>query len=346
MWRLASGRIGSLCVMWITASVLAMPLSPAHAQAFDPSSSGTEQATPSPRAAEGQSISPEMGLEEALQAFESAYRGASDGPSHGLDLKGSKNLIKDLSVLNAKLFAASKRSQQVHSLSPYVHPAPLPQAKFQRWKLRLPPGVSPPAVSYQSFAVTLNGKAYVIAPGHGTRGDKRYYIPPKSDTAVRLATPAEAGYAIPLDRIPQNSLTKMVAIEGQFQTGEIVRLQCAAVRGSSILEVLRPDARASFHDWNRNVEVDYERTLIFVLPPGWLHAGRLKIRRVAGFSGAPAIEKTPGGDAVAGHFIGHDTVDIDGRIMTFGIVEDYTAIRSAVELFAALPRKEFLRIKN
>ena len=143
-----------------------------------------------------------------------------------------------------------------------------------------------------------------------------------------------------------NSFTKIVTLEGKFQTGEIVRVQCAAVRGSEVLQTLLPDLRASFHDWNHNVEVDYERTLIFVLPPQWLYAGRLKIRRVAGFSGAPAIEKTSGGDVVAGHFIGHDTVDIDGRKMTLGVVEDYRAIRAAVESFAALPRMELSRTKD
>jgi hypothetical protein len=333
--------VRSVCVPWVAAFVLATPVSPARAQTSQPS--GVEQTTLS--AAHGQLITPQMGLDEALQAFESGYRDSSNGISHRLDREGSKNLIKDLSVLNAKLSAASKYPQNI-ILSPYIHPAPLPPAKLQRLRHMLPSGLKPPEVSYQTFAVTLNGKTYVIAPGHGTRGDKRFYTPPKSDTAVRLATQEEAGYAIPLDRIPQDSFTKIVTLEGKFQTGEIVRVQCAAVRGSEVLQTLLPDLRASFHDWNHNVEVDYERTLIFVLPPQWLYAGRLKIRRVAGFSGAPAIEKTSGGDVVAGHFIGHDTVDIDGRKMTLGVVEDYRAIRAAVESFAALPRMELSRTKD
>jgi hypothetical protein len=275
------------------------------------------------------------------------YAQASEPSRSGIHRKGSQqNLIKDLSALNTKVLIASEHTQQNIFLSPYIRPAALAPSKLRRWKNRLPPGVKPPTVSYQTFVVSLNGKAYVIAPGHGTRGDKRYYIPPKSDTSVRLATKEEAGYAIPLDRRPRDSLAKIVTLEGKFQTGEIVRFQCAGVQGAKILEALLPDVRASFHNWNRDVEVDYERTVIFVLPAEWLYTSRAKVRRISGFSGASAIEKTPEGDAVAGHFIGHHTVEVDGRKITLGIIEDYEAIRSAIERFGGLPRNEFSRGKN
>jgi hypothetical protein len=67
---------------------------------------------------------------------------------------------------------------------------------------------------------------------------------------------------------------------------------------------------------------------------------RLKIHRAAGFSGAPAIEKTPLGDAVAGHFIGHRSIKIGNKKITLGIVEDHDAIRAAVEKFAAQTARE------
>jgi hypothetical protein len=339
MCRPASRNSGSVCVTWIAAFVVAIWLLAGHAQASEPSRSGMYQTTPTPGAADGQLILPQMELDEALQAFERSYRGSPDESFHGLALKDSQqNLIKDLSALNTKVLIASAHTQQNILLSPYIRPAALAPSKLQRWRNRLPPGVKPPAVSYQTFVVSLNGKAYVIAPGHGTRGDKRYYIPPKSDTSVRLATKEEAGYAIPLDRGPKDSLAKILTLEGKFQTGEIVRFQCAGVRGAKILEALLPDVRASFHNRNRDVEVDYARTVIFVLPAEWLYTSRAKVRRISGFSGAPAIEKTPEGDAVAGHFIGHHTVEIDGRKITLGIIEDYEAIRSAVERFAGLPR--------
>ena len=88
------------------------------------------------------------------------------------------------------------------------------------------------------------------------------------------------------------------------------------------------------------MEVDYERIQIFILPPEWSYLTRLRIHRAAGFSGAPAIEKTPLGDAVAGHFIGHRYIKVENKKITLGIVEDHDAIRAAVERFAAQTAKE------
>jgi hypothetical protein len=130
-----------------------------------------------------------------------------------------------------------------------------------------------------------------------------------------------------------------VTLEGRLLTGEIVRFEAAAVRGGLLLPVLLPDPRASFHDLKRGVEVDYARTLIFILPPEWSYTPGLRIHRSKGFSGAPAIENTPQGAAVAGHFIGHHIVKAGGRTITLGVIEDYGAIRAAVESFAASPRK-------
>jgi hypothetical protein len=200
-------------------------------------------------------------------------------------------------------------------------------------------GAKPPEISHQTFAISLNGKAYVIAPGHGVRGDKRYYTPPKSDTAVRHAAAEEAKQAFSLDRRPSQLPGKIVTLEGKLPTGESVRFQCAAVRGLEPLKVLLPDIRTSFHNWRRGVEVDYERTQIFILPPEWSKPNRLRLHRAIGFSGAPAIEKTPQGDAVAGQFIGYRSVQIDNAKFTLGILVDYEAIRSAVESFAALADK-------
>jgi hypothetical protein len=103
--------------------------------------------------------------------------------------------------------------------------------------------------------------------------------------------------------------------------------------------VLLPDIRASFHDWRRGVEVAYERTQIFVLPPAWSKPSRLRLHRAAGFSGAPAIEKMPQGDAVIGQFIGHRSIKIGNLHFTLGVLADYEAIRSAVEKFAAATPK-------
>ena len=83
-------------------------------------------------------------------------------------------------------------------------PVSLSRHRLQRWKDALPDGTHPPAVSHQTFVVTFKGSAYVIAPAHGIHGDKRYHASPKSDTAVRLATEAEAKHAISLDIRPRN----------------------------------------------------------------------------------------------------------------------------------------------
>ena len=195
-------------------------------------------------------------------------------------------------------------------------------------------------MSHQTFVVTLNGKAYVIAPAHGMHGDKRYYTSPKSDTAVRLATEAEATHTISLDVRPSELPGKIVTLEGKLLTGESVRFESPTVRGLELLRVLLPDTRMSFHNWKRGVEVDYERMQIFILPPEWSYLNRLRIHRAAGFSGAPAIERTPQGDAVVGHFIGHRAIKVGGKKITLGIVEDHHAIRSAVEMFAAQSGKE------
>ena len=249
-------------------------------------------------------------------------------------------MIEDLSVLNDKIRVSAKPTQEHISLRPYILPVPLSAQKLKLWKTALPGGISPPAVSHHTFVVTLNGKAYVIAPAHGVRGDKRYYTSPKSDTAVRLATEAEATHAISLDVRPSELPGKIVTLEGKLLTGERVRFESAAVRGLEPLRVLLPDVRMSFHNWKRGVEVDYERMQIFILPPEWSYPNRLRVHRAAGFSGAPAIERTPQGDAVIGHFIGHRAIKVGGKKITLGIVEDYHAIRSAVEMFAAQSGKE------
>ncbi len=335
-----------LHAIWIAAFVFTNAALAENEQAFEPLKSDKESSTPARRAAHARLIWPQMRLDEALQAFEGGY---SVGPAesfHDAGVKGAENLIKDLSVMSAKLFAASKEARRAISLRPYIRPVPLSPLRLQRWRDGLPHVLGPPQVSHQTFVVTLNGKAYVIAPGHGTRGDKRYYTPPKSDTSVRLASKEEAGHTIPLDRKPPDLFGKIVTLEGKLHTGEIVKFQSAAVRGSELLQVLLPDARASFHSWNRGVEVGYERTLVFVLPVELSRPSRFGIHRTSGFSGAPAIEITPQGDAIAGHYIGQHTLEIDGAKITFGVLEDYEQIRSAVERFAALPRKELSRAKN
>jgi hypothetical protein len=222
------------------------------------------------------------------------------------------------------------------SLHPAIFPVALSPQKLIHWKRKLPRGTKPPEISHQTFAVSLNGKAYVIAPGHGVRGDKRYYVPHKSDTAVRYATAEEAKQAYLLDRRPSQLPGKIVMLEGKLPTGESVRFSRGAVRGFEPLKVLLPDIRASFHNWRRRVEVDYERTQIFILPPEWSKPNRLRLHRAIGFSGAPAIEKMPQGDAVAGQFIGYRSIEIGDTKFTLGILADYEAIRSSVERFAAL----------
>jgi len=295
----------------------------------------------SPQAAEQSPIRQQTGLDEALQAFEKDYRSPNSAdPLLNLTSKHAQDLIKRLSALNGKLLAASRQYQGKISLSTYLHPVSLPTLKLERWKHILPAGVRPPQVSHQTFAVSLNGKAYVIAPGHGTHGDRRYFTPSKSDSAVRAATEEEARHAISLERRPSEFAGKIVTLEGKLLTGEIVRFEAAAVRGGALLQVLLPDVRPSFHSWKRGLEVDYARTLVFILPPEWSHAPGLRLHLASGFSGAPALEKTPDGDAVAGHFIGHRTVEAGGRKVTLGVIEDYEAIRSAVEEFAAQPRTD------
>ncbi len=330
-----------LCLSGIVAYMVIGVALAGNAQAVEPSKLGNESAVPAPNAGQGQAISQQMGLDEALQAFEVNYRASeSAGRFRELDLGRSQTLIRDLSALNAKRYAASKESRERVSLRPYILPVYFSRQKQENWKQRLPSGVRPPEVTYQTFAVTLNGKAYIIAPGHGARGDKRYFIPPKSDTAVRLATEQEAKHAISLDKRPAELPGKIVILEGKLPTGENVRFESAAVRGLEPLQVLLPDKRMSFHSSRGGVEVDYAKTEIFILPNEWTYLNRLRLPRAAGFSGAPAIEKTPEGDVLVGHFIGHHTFKFGGKTITLGILEDYDSIRAAVEKFAALPARE------
>jgi hypothetical protein len=336
---MAARGSGASYMIWIAA--LGFAMAGLAAGAHEPPAPGAASMEPEPHAAQDPAILPRMGLEEALQAFEQNYRAPNAaGRFQEMSLAGSRNLVRELSVLNAKLFVASRHSNGKIPLSPCIHPVPLSPQRLQRWKDVLPSEVRPPQVSHQTFAVTLNGKAYVIAPAHGVRGDKRYFNPPKSDTAVRIATDAEAKDAIPLEIEPSKSPGKIVTLEGKLLTGERVRFESAAVRGNGLLQALLPDEKGSFHNSKRGVEVDYERTEIFILPAEWSYPNRLRVHRSSGFSGAPAIEKTPRGDALTGHFIGHHTVKVDNAKITLGIIEDHEAIRSAVERFAALPSKE------
>ena len=328
------------CMMKIVACTFIIQGLAGNASALEPPRLGDESAMPAPQP-NGQTISPQMGLDEALRAFEGNYRAPNSADRfRDLDLIKSENLIRDLSILSAKLYAVSKSSRERVSLRPYISPVYFSRQKQENWKQALPGGARPPEVKYQTFAVTLNGKGYVIAPGHGTRGDKRYYIPPKSDTAVRLATEQEARGAIPLERRPSELPGRIVTLEGKLPTGENVRFESAAVRGLEPLQALLPDTRMSFHNWKRGVEVDYGRTEIFILPPEWSSLNRWRLHRATGFSGAPAIEKTPEGDVLIGHFTGHHVIKIGNSRITLGILEDYDSIRSAVEKFAALPGKE------
>lgn len=282
----------------------------------------------------GQAITPQMGLDEALRAFERTCRAPDSAERfRALAPASAQILIKDLSALSVKLLADPKYSQKNISLTPSILPAYLTRQRIERWRRALP-DVRPPEVSHQTFAVSLNGKAYVIAPGHGVRGDKRFYNPPKSDTAVRLATEAEGKHAIALDRRPSDLPGRLVRLEGKLPTGETVRFEAPAVQGLELLQALLPDAKMSFYNRGRGVDVDYARTLIFILPRDWTTVNRLRLHRVSGFSGAPAIEKTPEGDVIAGHFIGHRAIKLGGTAVTLGIIEDYDAIRSAVEKFA------------
>jgi hypothetical protein len=326
---------------FMTAFALAMPGFVAHAQPLEPPGPATGSVAPAPHTAQEQTILPHMDLQEALQAFEGNYRAPHSAVRlRELNQEGSQNSIKDLHVLNGKIRAAAKHSREAFPLSPYVHPVSLSRHRLQRWKDALPDGTHPPAVSHQTFAVTFKGSAYVIAPAHGVHGDKRYHASSKSDTAVRLATETEAKHAISLDIRPSELPGRIVTLEGRLLTGESVRIEAPAVRGAELLQVLLPDTRMSFHNWGRGVEVDYERIQIFILPPEWSYPNKLRVHRAAGFSGAPAIERTSQGDAVAGHFIGHRSIKVDNKKITLGIVEDHDAIRAAVERFAAQTAKE------
>ncbi len=312
-----------------------------HAHALEAPRPDSEKPAPAPGAPNGQSIWPQMGMDEARQAFEKSYRAPNSADRfHELNLTGSQTVITDLSVLSAKLLAASKHAQERVSLHPYIVPVYLSRQKRENWNRVLQGRASPPEVSCQTFAVSLNGKAYIIAPAHGVRGDGRYYSPPKSDAAVRLATDEEARDAIPLERRPSDLPARLVTLEGKLPTGENVRFESAAVRGFEALQALLPDPRMSFHNSRRGVEVDYERTEVFILPPDWSYRNRLGLHKATGFSGAPAIEKTPQGDAIVGHFTGHHVIKVGNARVTLGILEDYDAIRAAVEKFAALPGKE------
>ncbi len=330
----ARPQSSNACLIKIAASAFMMLAFAGNACALEPAAEESALA-------QSEAISPQMSLDEAVQAFERNYR-APDSADHyrALTSISAQHLMKNLSVLSAKLLSASKHSQERISLPPYVLPVYMSRQKRENWSRILPSGVRPPEVSYQTFAVTLNGEAFVIAPAHGARGDKRYYTTPKSDTAVRLATEEEAKHAIPLDRRPSELPGKLVFLEGKLPTGENVRLKSAVVRGLEPLQTLLPDPKNSFHNWKRGVEVDYGRIEIFVLPPEWSYLNRLKLHRATGSSGAPAIENTPEGDVIIGHFIGHHTTKVGKTNITLGILEDYEAIRSVVEKFASLPRKE------
>ncbi len=344
MIRRALRRAGNKSpVMTIAAFALFAGLA-GHARALETPRPDSEMPAPAPEAPNAQSIWPKMGLDEALQAFEKSYRAPNSADRfHALNLTASQTVITDLSVLSAKLLAASKHSQDRVSLHPYIVPVYLSRQRRENWNRVLQGGARPPEVSCQTFAVSLNGRAYIIAPAHGVRGDGRYYSPPRSDAAVRLATEQEARDAIPLERRPSDLPARIVTLEGKLPTGENVRFESAALRGFEPLQALLPDPRMSFHNGRRGVEVDYERTEVFILPPEWSYRNRLGLHKATGFSGAPAIEKTPQGDAIVGHFTGHHVVKIGDTRITLGILEDYDAIRSAVEKFAALPGKDVQR---
>lgn len=335
MELLAARNPSGLFLIGLASFALIISAREENAQAFKPPRPG-EATTRALHVVRDRSIWPQMGLDDALQTFERMYRTPDSFEQlHELNLRSSQNLIMDLAVLSAKLLADTKQSRENISLSPYIYPVPLSPLKLRRWKKILRPGIKPPEVSHQTFSVTLNGKAYVIAPGHGTREDKRYFTPPKSDTSVRFATEEEARFALPLDRKPSNLPGTIVTLEGKLLTGQIVRFQSAAMRGRELLQALLPDMRASFHNWNRGVEVGYEKTIILILPQEWSHLKRLRLYQAAGLSGAPAIERTPQGDAVLGHLIGHHTIEVDGTKITLGILVDYDTIRSVVDKFAA-----------
>ena len=86
-----------LSFYFMTAFALAMPALVAHAQPLEPPGSATSSVAPAPHTAQGQTILPQMGLEEALQAFEGNYRAPqSPGRLRELNQEGSQNLIMDL----------------------------------------------------------------------------------------------------------------------------------------------------------------------------------------------------------------------------------------------------------
>ncbi|HZV19976.1 MAG TPA: hypothetical protein VE986_00355 [Hyphomicrobiales bacterium] len=283
-----------------------------------------------------QTILPQMELGEALEAFERNYHTPEFARRFSeLNLKSAQNLIKDFSVLSGKLFAAAMKSQNGVSLRPGLFPVPTSPQKRRHWIHVLARGVQPPEISHQTFAVSLGANAYIIAPAHGVRGEKRYLTPPNSDTAVRSATADEAKYAIPLERRPSALPARIATLEGKLPTGEIVRFETPVVRGFEPLQLLLPDSTPSFYNSKRGVHVPYERTEIFILPPEWSRPNRLRLHRAVGFSGAPAIENTPEGDAIVGQFMGYRSIKIGNERLTLGILADHDAIRFAVEKYAA-----------
>ena len=210
-------------VMTIAAFALFAGLA-GHAHALEAPRPDSEKAAPAPQAPNGQSIWPKMGLDEALQAFEKSYRAPNSADRfHELNLTNSQTVITDLSVLSAKLLAASKHSPDRVSLHPYIVPVYLSRQRRENWSRVLQGAARPPEVSCQTFAVSLNGKAYIIAPAHGVRGDGRYYSPPRSDTAVRLATGEEARDAVPLERRPSDLPARTRDARGQASD----RRECA-----------------------------------------------------------------------------------------------------------------------
>ncbi len=215
-----------LSFYFLAAVTLAISGLAGTALAIEPPGSGAAALPVAPHIAQQQTILPQMGLEEALEAFERNYRAPQSAARfRELNQEGSQNLLRDLLVLNDKIRIAAKHSHEASPLSPYIRPVSLSRRRFQRWKEALPDGTNPPAVSHQTFAVTFKGKAYVIAPAHGIHGDKRYYTSPKSDTAVRLATEAEAKQTVSLDISPSELPGKIVTLEGKLPTGESVRFE-------------------------------------------------------------------------------------------------------------------------
>ena len=123
-----------LSFYFLTAFALAIPGLVAHAQPLEPPGPATASVAPAPHTAQEQTILPQMGLEEALQAFEGNYRAPQSAVRiRELNQEGSQNLIKDLLVLNGKISAAAKHSHETVPLSPYVHPVSLSRHRLKRW---------------------------------------------------------------------------------------------------------------------------------------------------------------------------------------------------------------------